>query len=271
MERIFQVGCILYLFCGIAFAETTACMYTVGSSAGRKVKQVAVIAKHLCGAATDLTLRGLLPFVNPEDSHASQPEIDLCIATCCHHVCNYADYVGKEWYHSQDFSADEFPTLRCWSSWFSGDPSRPTVNRLNGEKKMKVEEDTSDERIHSEQNSVIVPDADVVSMEVSMSGSILDGEHRDVLSFEGNEDASEEHDSSAQYLHDSSPPPQVSSGATPLSKAEMAVLGMKIKRILDYGRILYIREELHLEAEVIEYCSTTLSPENYAIISKPKR
>ena len=224
-------------------------MYTGGSSNDRKVKQVAVIAKHLCGAATDLTLRGLLPFVNSEDNHTSQPEIDLCIATCCHHVCNYADYVGKEWYHSQGFSADEFPTLRSWSSWFSGDPSRPTVNRLNSEKKVKV-----------------------TSTEAPMDRSMEDGANRDVLSVcEGNEDASEEHDSSAQDLHDSSPPPQVSSATTPLSKAEMAVLGMKIKRILDYGRILFIQNKLHLDAEVIEYCSTTLSPENYAIISKPKR
>lgn len=117
-----------------------------------------------------------------------------------------------------------------------------------------------------------MPSADVsASMEAQMD---TDGAaHRDALSScKDSEDASEDHDAvSLQYLHDDSSPPLQVSSAIPLSKAEMAVLGMKIKRILDYGRILFIHKELHLEAEVIEYCSATLSPENYAIISKSKR
>ena len=226
----------------------------VGSNRPQQsAKHIAVIAKHLCGAATDLTLRSLLPFAASED----RPVVDLCIATCCHHVCNYADYVGKEWIHSQGFSADEFLTLRSWSSWFSGDPSRPTVNKLNEENKAAREAILSDE---------IVPSADTQIHR----GGVPEG--TDDYNCDENfleRDASG-HDPLPPPPPPPLPPPQVSSAIPSLSKAEMSVVGMKIKRILDYGRMLFIHKELHLDAEVIEYCSATLSPENYAIITTPK-
>ena len=77
----------------------------------RGPKRVVVIAKHLCGVATDLALRSLetLP-----ESVASR---GLSIATCCHHACMWDDYVGKDWLVSSGFSRSEFNVLRLWSSW----------------------------------------------------------------------------------------------------------------------------------------------------------
>ena len=195
--------------------------------------------------------------------------VDLCIATCCHHVCNYADYVGKEWYHTQGFSADEFATLRSWSSWFSGDPNRPTVNRLNEEKKAAREATLSDETVQSEQNGQPLPSAEeVISTDTQVHRGGVNGIHE----YYCEETISGEHDTSGRDSSLPPPPPHDPSSTIPaLSKAEMSVVGMKIKRILDHGRILFIHKELHLDAEMIEYCSATLSPENYAIITKPKR
>ncbi|RYD69489.1 MAG: hypothetical protein EOP84_28380, partial [Verrucomicrobiaceae bacterium] len=53
--------------------------------------QVVCVAKHLCGVASDLAIRSL--------SHLTHPPLSrgVMIATCCHHVCNYADYVGRDW------------------------------------------------------------------------------------------------------------------------------------------------------------------------------
>ena len=77
----------------------------------RGPKRVVVIAKHLCGVATDLALRSLETL--PEGT-ASR---GLSIATCCHHACMWDDYVGKDWLVASGFSRSEFNVLRFWSSW----------------------------------------------------------------------------------------------------------------------------------------------------------
>ena len=49
------------------------------------------LSKHLCGVATDLTLRCMMN--NP----LFKKQLDgLCIAMCCRHVCNSRDYVNRE-------------------------------------------------------------------------------------------------------------------------------------------------------------------------------
>eukprot|EP01047_Picozoa_sp_COSAG01_P050812 COSAG01_NODE_5174_length_4433_cov_2.338486_3_plen_139_part_00 len=91
------------------------------------------VSKHLCGVATDLTLRCLhhaasKPIVNPAPppsdhgggggagagsgaggAQPPDPAADdaivtpvplvhgVAVALCCHHCCSWDDYVGKEW------------------------------------------------------------------------------------------------------------------------------------------------------------------------------
>jgi tRNA:m4X modification enzyme len=78
--------------------------------------RVTVLAKHLCGAGTDLALKALEPV---------KTSISSCIlATCCHGVCNWQDYVGRKFLvdafqkncPSQPFGAFEFELLRRWST-----------------------------------------------------------------------------------------------------------------------------------------------------------
>jgi tRNA:m4X modification enzyme len=88
--------------------------------AGEKRKEpparpkVVVIAKHLCGAGTDLALKSLR-----DVSH----EVDACVmATCCHGVCSWSEYVGRDYLceafrkHDLDFGEHEFELLRRWST-----------------------------------------------------------------------------------------------------------------------------------------------------------
>lgn len=56
-------------------------------SAGSKVLS---ISKHLCGAATDLTLRCLNKSSKMKDEYAA------VIAMCCRHICNSQDYINPE-------------------------------------------------------------------------------------------------------------------------------------------------------------------------------
>jgi tRNA:m4X modification enzyme len=73
-------------------------------------KKVVVVAKHLCGAGTDLALKSL------EDLN-----VDVCLfATCCHGVCSWESFVGRDFlieeFGSTAFGAFEFELLRKWSS-----------------------------------------------------------------------------------------------------------------------------------------------------------
>jgi len=54
-------------------------------------RKVLVCAKHLCGAATDVSLRSLLG--------RGEVPASVCIATCCHHRCEAASYVNCPFLH----------------------------------------------------------------------------------------------------------------------------------------------------------------------------
>ncbi|WP_369334175.1 hypothetical protein, partial [Vibrio alginolyticus] len=57
--------------------------------------EVILIAKHLCGVASDLALRALTS-LSPQSFVRS-----VCLATCCHHACVYSDYVNTAWLTAQ--------------------------------------------------------------------------------------------------------------------------------------------------------------------------
>jgi tRNA:m4X modification enzyme len=75
-----------------------------------------VIAKHLCGAGTDLALKSLRNLAS----------IDGCVfATCCHGLCNWNDYVGRNCLLSlfcsktgglTSFGEKQFHLMRRWAS-----------------------------------------------------------------------------------------------------------------------------------------------------------
>jgi hypothetical protein len=48
------------------------------------------------------------------------------------------------------------------------------------------------------------------------------------------------------------------------------ISGQRVKRILDVGRVHYLRDELNLDARLVQYCSDALSPECMMIICKEK-
>jgi tRNA:m4X modification enzyme len=83
-------------------------------SEGKEKEAVHVIAKHLCGAGTDLALKSLLPI---------RKQVSTCLlATCCHGVCTWEAYVGRDFLQAAflsqglTFGRAEFELLRRWSS-----------------------------------------------------------------------------------------------------------------------------------------------------------
>ena len=110
-----------------------------GLGQGSDCHHVVVIAKHLCGVATDLALRSMeaLP------SDATAPRAGLSIATCCHHACVWEDYVGREWLAAQGFTAAEFNVLKYWSGWAFA--LKGSGSRGRDDEKEKEEEEEEEE------------------------------------------------------------------------------------------------------------------------------
>ena len=92
--------------------------------AAARGRDVVFVAKHLCGAATDLALRCALA----DEKEASREEknggvrngvraLGACVATCCHHRCEWGSYVNRAFMEAHGFGAREFGWLARISSW----------------------------------------------------------------------------------------------------------------------------------------------------------
>ena len=78
------------------------------------------LSKHLCGCATDLALRCL--------ANAGGPVGGLCVACCCHHRCEWASYVAKEFVADEcGFDPDDFFYLTRMTTWATCGSGRPRL------------------------------------------------------------------------------------------------------------------------------------------------
>ena len=69
--------------------------------------EVVVVAKHLCGSATDLALRAAV----------SGQLAGVALAPCCHHSCTWERYVAPEWCACHGISSSEFAVITRLASW----------------------------------------------------------------------------------------------------------------------------------------------------------
>ena len=89
---------------------------TSSQDKSQKRSKSIVIAKHLCGSGTDLAIKSL------KDISGS---IDGCaMATCCHGLCNWSDYTGRDYVLKlftsvgglASFGKPDFDILKRWTS-----------------------------------------------------------------------------------------------------------------------------------------------------------
>lgn len=83
---------------------------------------ILVVSKHLCGVATDLTLRCLQNCIKDKKNEVNLKGI--CIAMCCRHVCNSRDYINPDYIkdflskYDSDLSYEVFfRNLSKFTSW----------------------------------------------------------------------------------------------------------------------------------------------------------
>ncbi|KAG8389613.1 hypothetical protein BUALT_Bualt02G0247300 [Buddleja alternifolia] len=79
------------------------------------------IGKHLCGPATDMTLRCCVRPQTHEDA-ATQSQSScylrgLAIATCCHHLCQWKNYINKRYMSDLGFTKEDFHAISWFTSW----------------------------------------------------------------------------------------------------------------------------------------------------------
>ncbi|PSS06067.1 TRNA:m(4)X modification enzyme like [Actinidia chinensis var. chinensis] len=79
------------------------------------------IGKHLCGPATDMTLRCCLGKKCPQ-GQVARVNTDsnlrgLAIATCCHHLCQWTHYINKSYLSNLGITKDIFHAITWFTSW----------------------------------------------------------------------------------------------------------------------------------------------------------
>ena len=80
-------------------------------------RDVSSLSKHLCGAATDLSLRCLHNF-DRERGHRTQA---IAYALCCHGVCKWQEFVGRHYFMNLlKFDSQDFAKVAKTSGWMCG-------------------------------------------------------------------------------------------------------------------------------------------------------
>lgn len=214
--------------------------------------EVLILAKHLCGVATDYALISAKNFY-PEgvavDSTAVPTEsgsigASCCgvgIATCCHHACSWDDYAGADWLsRCHGVTSAEFDVMKHWSGWAHTlrIAANATSDRL-----------TSDRVLDGEKSGVSVASAAISNSTENVLVGKLDDDDED--------DCDDQH---AVIVSSKVPRPEG------LSYAEMSEIGKMVKRVIDQGRVEYLRS-FGISARQVQYCDPSLSPECFMIVS----
>jgi tRNA:m4X modification enzyme len=71
-------------------------------------------AKHLCGCGSDFAVRSLKKY---HDASRAESLRAVAIATCCHGVCNWKAFVGKEFIRKAGLSKIDFSWIVHMSAW----------------------------------------------------------------------------------------------------------------------------------------------------------
>ncbi|KAJ3091416.1 tRNA:m(4)X modification enzyme TRM13 [Quaeritorhiza haematococci] len=79
-----------------------------------KGHSVVAVSKHLCGSATDITLKCLTQFLENDSTGKVK---GLVIALCCHQICKYSMYINHGFLEKYGITEDEFAFMCVMSTW----------------------------------------------------------------------------------------------------------------------------------------------------------
>lgn len=274
--------------------------------------RVVAMGKHLCGGATDLALRSLAqtfacgygagvagdadggggcaastgPAAVAGDSAsvtsaAAPPPATsttllhgIAIATCCHHSCNWESYVGKAWWRDTLHGTPaEFEGCRVLTSWAIIGAGRPADEKAG-------------------QSNASNENAAVESISTDVDGAIVGGGDASASSYP----------MLPADLATRSPHLSTLEWERSLSRQERIAIGRACKRLIDAGRVNYLRRTFRPvgdggtagcsmvtaagssttpaastasgpaapDARLVHYCSEDITPENCLLLATVK-
>ena len=188
-------------------------------------RPIVVVAKHLCGVGTDFALKSIASY---------KQHIRGCIfATCCHGVCNWSDYVGKEYLQtifrqkfqgSTLFGPNEFNLMKKWTS--------ASVLSIPNKK--------------DEINSQSEKNQEVIDQENDNHHSTNDDDNNTNTGLENTNAIT----SIVEELR---------------LKCGVQGLGRACQRLIDYGRLEYIKHQLFptsTDVQLCHYVDSNITPQN---------
>ncbi|KAJ7390527.1 hypothetical protein OS493_024562 [Desmophyllum pertusum] len=230
-------------------------------------RKIVAVSKHLCGAATDLTLRCLMETLSTDSGKTSAqdtgmekntddrenkrqklaasegPVKGVTLALCCHHCCSWPQYVGRPFLQNIGFTAEDFHLLCCLSSWATcGIDVRLKKNlKINAGRTANnsaVNTD-SDDWDSDEDNS-----DDISMQKATTQGNTSENE-------KGKSENCDE-DKWSNY-----------------TVSEREEIGRQCKRLIDAGRLWYL-ESHDFSARLAFYVDSAISLENAVLLATPR-
>eukprot|EP00316_Scyphosphaera_apsteinii_P023229 CAMPEP_0119336132 /NCGR_PEP_ID=MMETSP1333-20130426/91200_1 /TAXON_ID=418940 /ORGANISM="Scyphosphaera apsteinii, Strain RCC1455" /LENGTH=573 /DNA_ID=CAMNT_0007346863 /DNA_START=285 /DNA_END=2006 /DNA_ORIENTATION=- len=270
---------------------------SVGAPRLRKVG----IGKHLCGAATDYALRGMvnagktnsettaevtadeacgIPDASAADEvqAKSSPVMNgIVIASCCHHKCDWSSFVNKPFFTSLGFSDSDFVLLTLLSSWATN-PTGVRKDCVHSKNEGGVESGTvcggearlagsneTEVGMGSKAGGVAKAAGHLSANEMSI-GDERPRQTSDqcILRDDDDEDQSTESHAEPVALVD-----QIDKDlGNKVPAADRLKVGYACKRLIDTARLLYLRKYGY-RGWMQQYCAASVSPENVLLIALP--
>lgn len=208
-------------------------------------------AKHLCGVATDYALRCITG-----DGVAKKTR-GVVLATCCHHRCENAGYIANKQLQELGISNEDLNAMLGIVSWATCGDGLSRERRNHIKTKEFFEENVVS-------NDISTPE--------EQKKSSTDANNRRDSSLESNCENSNPSEKCGSKNHI-----ETTSGSKDLnvsvgSKLKLTIehreqVGRNAKALLDWGRILYLRERGY-DATLCYYVPTSVSLENMCIVAK---
>jgi hypothetical protein len=209
------------------------------------VVEVIAMGKHLCGNATDSAIVSLLNLLSPpspedkedkeeqrqEEAYPSIALRGICIALCCHSNCQWNSSLCTNWFHSLAVSEAVESEGRRQSTSVS-----PVVCEEEWEYIRK------------------------------WSGMFCLNEQEINRDRQGGREGKNDNDRACED-GESCKDIGLRMEYESMSYAERVDLGRKCKRLIDYGRVEFIRKELKMNATLVHYTEEDITPENVLLIA----
>ncbi|KAL6515890.1 hypothetical protein OROGR_019195 [Orobanche gracilis] len=219
------------------------------------------IGKHLCGPATDVTLRCCIQQQPDRDiaalrSQASCYLSGLAIATCCHHLCQWKSYINKRYILDLGFSKEDFHAISWFTSWAVDADHGSEFSIANCSSQLEI---TGKSVVCGGGGVGIVLFVITLMQVVLLSVELMVSLSMIVIS--RNEKKELWLDSKLWEVGDI---------VRNMEAIERAVLGYMCKDIIDAGRLMWVKAR-GLESELVKYVPVGISPENRLLLARNDR